>query len=70
MENKLKQLVEKASAEMDESWFVASHTGETEDMRDLIYCTEKYDSLSKELKLKVEEDKKSKKYDDDERELF
>lgn len=49
MERTLQKDVTDALQALLEIWFVAKNTGDIEDLRFLIECTEKYDSLCKQL---------------------
>ena len=48
MEKTLQQEIDEAEFSLLEIWFIVKMTGNLEDIRYLIECTEKYDSLLKE----------------------
>lgn len=51
----LKQQLQDAKDAMLEMWFIVKYTGDIEDIRELLYYTEQYDTLLKEYNKQIEE---------------
>ncbi len=51
----LEQQLQDAKDAMLEMWFIVKHTGDIEDIRELLYYTEQYDTLLKEYNKQIEE---------------